>query len=105
MPHEKSARRNLLAQDREKIEDLAWRSFATLKSAHIISSQETISLLSAVRLGADLGIIKGLNPRLVNELLILTQPAHLQKREGKAISPAQRDIKRAEIIRERLKNT
>ena len=102
--HEENSRRSLIAQNKAKIEDLVWRSFATLKSAHIITSQETIGLLSAVRLGADLKIIKSLDSRLVNELLILTQPAHLQKKEGKTLTSSQRDVKRAEIIREKLRD-
>jgi protein arginine kinase len=40
---------------------------------------------------------------LINELFILTQPAHLQKLEGKKLSANERDVKRAQIIRERLK--
>ena len=74
-----------------------------MKSAHIISSNETITLLSAIRLGVDLGIVKNLDRRMVNELLILTQPAHLQKLEGKILSSNERDTKRAQLIRERLK--
>ncbi|MCD5397997.1 ATP--guanido phosphotransferase, partial [candidate division NPL-UPA2 bacterium] len=60
---------------------------------------------SALRLGVDLGLAKDINHRVLNELLIITQPAHLQKREGRVLSPAQRDVKRAELIREKLKES
>jgi len=73
-----------------------------LKSAHIITSNETIDLLSLVRLGVDLGLIKEVDRTMLNELFIITQPAHLQKMEKKKLTPNQRDVKRAEIIRERL---
>ena len=79
------------------------RAYGTLKSAHIITSNETVTLLSAIRLGVDLGIVKNMDRRMVNELFILTQPAHLQKLEGKALNSNERDIKRADLIREKLK--
>ncbi|MBU0881758.1 MAG: ATP--guanido phosphotransferase, partial [Candidatus Omnitrophica bacterium] len=79
------------------------RAYGTLKSAHIISSNETITLLSAIRLGVDLGVVKNLDRRMVNELFILTQPAHLQKLEGKVLNANERDIKRADLIREKIK--
>lgn len=102
--HEQNARRVLLSQDREKIEDRVWRAFGTLKNAHIITSSETIDLLSILRLGIDIGILKEINRPLLNELFVLTQPAHLQKIEGKTLSPSQRDIKRAALIRSKLKS-
>ena len=100
--HEKSARETLLAQNKEGLEDRIWRAYGTLKSAHIITSTETIDLLSLVRLGVDLGVIKQTDRSLINELFVITQPAHLQKLEKKKLSPNQRDVKRAEIIRDKL---
>ena len=61
-----------------------------------------MGLLSMVRLGVDMGILMDLDRRAVNELFILTQPAHLQKIEGKPLNSSQRDIKRAALIRRRL---
>ncbi|PIQ85297.1 MAG: ATP--guanido phosphotransferase, partial [Candidatus Omnitrophica bacterium CG11_big_fil_rev_8_21_14_0_20_43_6] len=40
--------------------------------------------------------------RTINELFIITQPAHLQKLENVKLSSDQRDLKRAELIREKL---
>jgi len=59
--------------------------------------------LSMLRLGNDLGLIENMERGLINELFILTQPAHLQKLENKKLSANERDVKRAQIIRERLK--
>lgn len=100
---ETQAREVMYTRQRQMLEDRISRSFGVLKSARIISSQETTELLSMVRLGVDLGIIKDINQRNINELFIITQPAHLQKIEGKKLSPQERDVKRAEIIREKLK--
>jgi protein arginine kinase len=103
--YEQEARRSLLKQNKAKLYDQVWRSYGTLKNSFIITSQETISLMSMVRLGVDMGIIKGLSRQVVNELFIKTHPAHLQKVEGKDLSPQERDIKRAELIRTHLNNT
>ena len=100
--HEHSAREVLVSQNKEILEDRIWRAYGTLKSAHIITSSETIDLLSLVRLGVDLGLIKEVNRALINELFIITQPAHLQKIEKKKLNPNERDVKRAEIVRTKL---
>ena len=99
---ENAARQVLAAQNRSMLEDKINRGFGILKSAHIITSQETIELLSLVRLGIDMGMIKDINRRAVNELFILTQPAHLQKMESKRLSSPERDLTRAELIRRKL---
>jgi len=99
---ENQAREITLSKNRALLEDRISRSLGILKSAHIISSQETTELLSMVRLGSDLGLIKDLSRRAVNELFILIQPAHLQKIEKKKLTSAERDVKRAELIRNRL---
>jgi protein arginine kinase len=100
---EQQARESLLANNKAMLEDKINRGYGVLKSAYIISSQETVELLSMVRLGCDLGMIKDINRRTINELFIITQPAHLQKIEGKKLSQQERDVKRAEIIRSRIK--
>jgi len=100
---EEATRKAIVSKNKEALVDRIGRAYGTLKSAHIITSNETITLLSAIRLGVDLGIVKNLDRRMVNELLILTQPAHLQKLEGKLLNSNERDIKRADLIRERLK--
>ena len=100
--HEENARKTLMKQNRETLQDKIWRSNGTLRSAHIMNTKETMTLLSMVRLGVDMGLINDIDRRAVNELFILTQPAHLQKIEGRVLSSAQRDVKRANLIRRRL---
>jgi len=99
---ENVSRQGLLQQNRSMLEDKVNRSLGILKSAHIISSQETTDLLSLVRLGIDMGMVKDINRRAINELFILTQPAHLQKIENKKLTSPERDVKRAELIRAKL---
>lgn len=100
---EKSARDYLLTNNKASISDRIWRACGTLKSARIITSDETIRLFSLIRLGVDIGIITDIDRKTLNELFIFTQPAHLQKLEGKKLSSAERDMKRADLIREKLK--
>ena len=101
---EEQARQALLVQNRLMLEDKICRAWGTLKSARIISSQETIELLSMVRLGLDMGIITDMDPKALNELFIMIQPAHLQKIEGKKLGTAERDTRRARLIREKFQN-
>jgi protein arginine kinase len=100
---EDATRKNIIAKNKNALVDRISRAYGTLKSAHIITSSETIALLSAIRLGVDLGLVKNIDRRMVNELFILTQPAHLQKLEGRLLDSNERDIKRADLIRKKLK--
>ena len=99
---ERGSREFLRSKKKHILEDKVSRAYSTLEGAHIITSSEAIGLLSYVRLGLGLGMIKELDSNRLNELLILTQPAHLQKLAGKELNPSERDIKRAELIHERL---
>jgi protein arginine kinase len=99
---EEQARQALLLQNKRMLEDKIYRSSGILGSAHIISSQETVELLSMIRLGIDLDIIKNIERKAVNDLFIMIQPAHLQKLEGKKLSASERDAKRASLIRSKL---
>jgi len=103
--HEKNAREYLLKNSLKQVEDRIGRSYGLLKNAHVMTSKEAIELLSALRLGIDMGIIKDIERQVINELMVLTQPAHLQKVSGKDLDAAGRDIERADLIRERLAST
>ncbi|MFH1665400.1 MAG: protein arginine kinase [Candidatus Omnitrophota bacterium] len=99
---EEETRMDLLKKKKDEVADRIARSYGTLKSARIITSSETIKLLSAIRLGVDLKIVEDIDIAKVNEVLLFTQPAHLQKIIGREIPPHERDIKRADLIRQKL---
>lgn len=99
---ENSARKLLLSKEKEGISDKIWRAFGTLKSARIITSNETINLLSSIRLGVYLDVLPHIDIGLLNELFLLIQPAHLQKMAGRTLTPDQRDIIRADLVRKKL---
>ncbi|MFC7394815.1 protein arginine kinase [Scopulibacillus cellulosilyticus] len=100
--HEKAARKDLLEMSKLQLEDRVYRSYGTLAYSRIIHSKEAAKCLSDVRLGIDLGLIKGVSHHILNELMILTQPGFLQHYFQETLSPNQRDVRRATLIRERL---
>jgi len=100
--YEQQARQALLQQRRTQLDDRVWRAWALLANARLINTDEALSLLSHVRLGVSLGRIDMVDIRSVNELFLLTQPAHLQKLTGCAMDPAARRQARAELVRQRL---
>ncbi|HSG28506.1 MAG TPA: hypothetical protein VLA34_08510, partial [Candidatus Krumholzibacterium sp.] len=79
-----------------------WRAYGLLKTARLVSSKEAMSLISATRLGAGLGIINDLKLPVLNEILIMIQPMHLQRLFEKEMKPEERDRIRADYIRSRL---
>ena len=99
--HEEKMRKRLMKENKTEIEDRVWRSFGTLKYARSISSKEAKALLSDVIMGKNMGIIKGTDANLV-ELMIDTEPHILSFNAKKELSPDERDVKRAEVLREAL---
>lgn len=93
-------RENLKSEMKYHLEDRIGRAYGILSNARIITSNEALALLSDLRLGVDMGIVKNISPYTLNELIVAIRPAHLQKRAGKEMDAADRDIKRAEVIKE-----
>lgn len=100
--HERRARERIVEQSNTKLEDRIFRSYGVLEYSRIIESKEAAKCLSDVRLGIDLGIIKNASRNILNELMVLTQPGFLQQYAKKSLSPNQRDVLRAKLIRTRL---
>ena len=102
--HEENARQTLLEKKPKTVFNHVGRAYGVLANAHSISSKETMNLLSLLRLGIDLGSFPGTERALVDELFLTTQPAHLQKQISDKLSAEERDLIRADMVRERLKN-
>ena len=100
--YEQQARQALLEQQPHAVDDKIWRAWGVLTHARSIKTIEVLQLLSHVRLGVNLGRLDCTDIRTINELFLLTQPAHLQKLRGEKLSPANRRIARAQMIRQRL---
>jgi len=100
---DEAATRNRLKEEAyEQISDRIWRAYGILKHARVLSSEEVMNMLSAVRLGLAMGIIDSVSIATINDILLLSQPAHLMKYYGKAMDADKRDIVRAEMVREKL---
>ncbi|MBO5005305.1 MAG: protein arginine kinase [Clostridia bacterium] len=95
--------RKYLGKKQIDLENRVYRAYGLLLYSSKLSSEECRRLLSDVKLGTDLGIIKELNDMQVNKLQLYTKPGNLQKYFGKILEGSQRDIRRAEIIKKIIK--
>ena len=95
--------RKYLAKHSIELEDRVYRSFGVISNCKKISSEEAREILSDVKLGTDLGIIKELDDLKVKKLYLYIKPANLQKYLGEVNDNYERDIKRAEVIKNIIK--
>ncbi len=102
---ERLLRKELYNQNPYRFEDRIYRSLGVFSNARIMTSEEAHKLLSDVRLGVNMGIIKDIKIEMLNELMILIQPGNLQKYAARPLNPGERDIIRAEIIRKMFGNS
>jgi protein arginine kinase len=102
--HEENARLTLLEKKPKVIYNHIGRAYGILANAHSISSKETMNLLSLLRLGVDMDLFPNTPRAVVDELFLVTQPAHLQKQVANKLSAEERDIIRADMLRDRLKS-
>lgn len=100
---ERKIRKSLSGEARIRLEDKILRSYGILTNAKIISSSEALSYISDVKLGVDLGIIEDVDPVILNSLFIMTGPAYIQGVSNNEMSPIERDLYRANFIRQKIK--
>ncbi len=98
---ERELRTKLSQKQGAILEDRIFRSLAILKSARVISGKETLERISDVRLGVGVGLIDGVEYSKLNNIMIISSPAHIAFDYGEE-DPSSRDIKRAQIIRDAL---
>lgn len=94
---ERKARNSL---NKIKLEDMCFRALGTLQNCRVLSSKEMMDLLSRIKLGISMGIIK--KDVLPIKLFIEGQPNMLMKKYGQ-LEPEERDIYRAAFMRDALK--
>jgi protein arginine kinase len=100
--YERQARQVLIKESQQNLHDRVSRAYGILRTAQTISSEETMHLLSSVRMGVNLGLIQDIEIPTINQLFIHTQPAHLQKLRGVELDTADRNIERARYLRRHL---
>lgn len=103
LDYERKARNALLKERRQAEQDRVARAIGTLGSATMITSEETMELLSAVRLGIHQRLIEDLPATTVNQLFIHTQAAHLQKLMGQPLDGEERNAARAKYLKAKLR--
>jgi len=102
--HEENARITLLEKKPRLVYDQVGRAYGVLSNAHTVSSKEALNLLSLLRMGVDLELFPAGTRPTVDELFIVAQPAHVQKAAERKLTAEERDIFRADLIRQRLKD-
>jgi protein arginine kinase len=100
---EHDARQVLIQKKPNTLWDQIGRAYGVLTYAHAMTSKEALNLLSIIKLGVDLGAFPEDRRLPIDELFIDTQPAHLQKSSQQKLNAEERDHRRAQIIRDRLK--
>jgi protein arginine kinase len=87
---------------RVKTLDRVHRALGTLERAQILTSEEALGCLSAVRFGIEAKLLDGFEIPAVNRALLLSQPGHLQRHSKELLKPDERDQRRAQLLREVL---
>jgi len=103
LEHEENARLGQLDKKPRVVFNHIGRAYGILANGHSISSKETMNLLSLLRLGVDLGMFEGISKPLVDELFLISQPAHLQLAQPEKLDAEHRDALRAELLRTRMR--
>jgi protein arginine kinase len=100
--YEEQARTVLQRDAPAVIADKVWRAYGLLRYARSLSFEETMNLLSGVRLGVGLNLVTELSVYTLNKLMIFTQPAHLAQMEGRSLTDPDLAIIRAAYVRRLL---
>lgn len=91
--------RKILGKNQIELEDMVYRSFGLLLNCRKLDQSEELELLSDVKMGTDMGIIKELTDEKVMKFYFYSNPANIQKYFGQSLDRYDRNIKRAEIIK------
>lgn len=102
--YERAARDTLTKKQPVRLDDKIWRAYGVLSNARRITSGETHTLLSPLRMGIFMGRFTNFDVKRWNELFLFTQPAHLQKVHGLSMGQRERAIARADYLRDRLES-
>jgi protein arginine kinase len=97
---ELNARAKLLETEPTKLFDKVGRAYGILQNGHLLNSSEAMNLLSLIRLGIDLGVFPDEQRAVVDRLFIECQPGHVQHAAQGAFEPGQRDVLRADRLRQ-----
>lgn len=97
--YETQARSVLLRDAPTVLEDKVWRAYGLLRHARSTSFEEVMNLLSGIRLGVGLELVKGLSVYTLNRIMIFAQQAHLEELGGNGGGEMDADVRRAAYVR------
>jgi protein arginine kinase len=100
--HELNARARLAENRPNGLRDKVGRAVGVLQNAWELQSKEALDMLSLVRLGLAMDLLKLDKPRVIEQLMVEVRPCHLQKLAEKDLNPSERDRFRAEWVRSKL---
>lgn len=95
---EKNARKELLEKNKDALIDKCHRAYGVLSNSYIMSTSEAETLLSEVKLGLALGLIKIKNSDSIDDIINSIKPYHIMGRYGKNIDSNTRDKCRAKYL-------
>jgi protein arginine kinase len=99
---ERKRREYVFQNNYDMIEDQIYRAYGILKYTKQMTTKDAMTLLSQIKLGVDIGVIKFRQGKNIYKLMMDIQPANLQMRSGKNIGSGQRDKIRAEYLNAHL---
>ena len=104
--YERAAREVLADKHRRELEDRVFRAFGMLGTARMLKLEEAKKLLSSLRLGVCLDMLRETDANItletVDNLMLLVQPGHLRQHVNSTISPEQARGVRADLVRQIL---
>ncbi len=101
--YERKAREHLLENYHSRLLDKCCRAMAILQTAHTMTLEESMEYLSSVRLGIHLNLIKNFAFEDLNEIMLLSQSAHLKRRLGRVLEGEEESVARADFFRLKFK--
>lgn len=100
--YERHARRSLIEHRRVMLEDQVHRAIGAALHARLMSTGEAMQTLSCIRLGVVMGLAEAPDQGTVNGLMLMVQPAHLQRVLGRELNQQERKLERATLMRTKL---
>ena len=95
--------RKLLGKNQIELEDMIYRKYGILVNARKLRWEETLNLWSDIKMGIDLGLVKEITDSQIAKIYFYLNPANLQKFLGQNLEAYDREIKRAEMIKQIIK--
>ncbi|MCL4216341.1 MAG: ATP--guanido phosphotransferase, partial [Candidatus Hydrogenedentes bacterium] len=99
---ERDARKEMTNEGSRSLEDRIGRAQGIARGARVLEYDEAMRLMSPLRLGTALGLLEGYSLRMLNELEMASQRAHVELRTGQKADPFALSAERADMFRARL---